>query len=85
MGGISHAPSVIIKSTQFRQQPQVVKVEEEARRRYLKEASEKKEFLMKLEDLENKGVQLSRGYNMSDTIEDIKYEYDKQIKKRNTK
>ena len=40
---------------------------------------------MKLEDLENKGVQLSRGYNMSDTIEDIKYEYDKQIKKKKFK
>ena len=42
----------------------------------------KKGIFNEIKDLENKGVQLSRGYNMSDSIEDIKYEFDKQVKKK---
>ena len=67
-----------------REQPKEREPEQPRERDYEKERKEKAELLFKLERLDRLGVKMSKKYNFSSDIEDIRFEYDRIKASRET-
>ena len=53
-------------------------VHEDPNEKWRREQEEKQELLIKLQQLESKGVRLSRGFSMKSPLDDIKFEFERQ-------